>query len=131
MQNSIVNEIHAESHAEAGAKAQIDRVDALKEKLRTAKEMVDDRFSEDDEWSKIEEQREKLLQKRKDVKVRIMKQPGVYALVDKVSELRRELKDQSEQLSLFLDVYSTQEKKTEIVDNQGRKRKIVKNNKVK
>lgn len=103
---------------------------ALKEDLRVAKEMLEDKLMADSKWKTLEQTREKLLADRRELKTKLLQDGVTYKLDQKVKEIRAEINEHSEQLSLFLDDYVNITKTYEIDDGTGQKHAIVRRAKI-
>ena len=97
----------------------------LDKKINTQKELINDEYLEDSEYSEVKEQLDIAKKKMKEVKQRLDETEGIFAMLQTLDELKAERKDVDEGIGMQLELFTQETKQGEIVIN-NRKMKIVK-----
>jgi hypothetical protein len=108
----------------------IDQMDKNKKEMKQLKEMLTAIFDGDATYQLHESAYKEALLIKNNTKKQILKQPQAAELTAKIADLRSEMKEGGQQLSLFLDDYYRKTGNDEIEDSSGNVRKIVKTLKV-
>lgn len=80
-------------------------IEKLKEKLTTQREMYESSFEQDAQYSQQEEEEKKVKRAKKTIKDTLSKSPSVSMVLDRVNELKSELRDANEELIGALKEY--------------------------
>lgn len=102
----------------------------IQEKMKTQKEMFNQSFEQDKDYSKVEEESKELNRKKIEQKQRIVKSDAVSAVQIKIDELQTELKEARQSLSDYLNRYILLTQKTEFLGPDGEAYQIVRSAKL-
>lgn len=94
-------------------------LDKTKVQLKKLKEMYNDVFVNDSTYNAADKIVKDAMKKRKDVQAQLAKQPAVVETSGKIKDLKEQIKDNEEQLSLELMEYYKTSGVTEIEDEEG------------
>ena len=94
-------------------------IETAKAELKKVKEMYDDFFANEPVYQKVDQEVKEAVKKRKDVKVKLAKQPAVTQMLSQVKQLKEQIKDNQDSLSVELMEYYKTAGVTEIEDEQG------------
>lgn len=86
-------------------KNNIASLETLREELRKVREMFEDTFSNDPVYMEKAEEAKKAAKGKSEVRSRIMQQPSVKEMADKIKHLRSEMSERSGALSDYLQEY--------------------------
>ena|SRR3989344_6878966 len=102
----------------------------IQEKIKTQKEMFNQSFEQDKEYSQVEEEAKKLNRQKTEQKQRIVKSDAVSAVQLKIDELQNELKEVRQSLSDYLNRYILLTQKSEFIGSDGESYQIVRSAKL-
>jgi hypothetical protein len=100
-------------------------LEKLQEKMKTQREMFNDAFNNDAEYSQIMAKVKDANRVKSAAKQRIMKLPNVVELANKMREYKDEIKDIQEGLSSYLQQYQQLSGNNQITNDNGEVRQIV------
>lgn len=106
-------------------KQHITGLNTRRTQLKQFKEMVADVFKNDSEYQESEHALKEATKEKKNIKFRLMRQPGVEESVEKVKELSSEIKELDGALSDYLREYQRLSGSNEIEDDEGNVHEIV------
>lgn len=106
-------------------KRHISSIEKLQDELKKHKEMVDGNFEGSEAFRAHSENVKKATKERNGVREQIVKQPGVMMLIDKVKNMKQEMKEMRMALSDYLNEYQRISGLTEIQDENGEFREII------
>lgn len=106
-------------------KNHISGLTARRDQLKKLKEMVSDAFKNDATYEEAEAHLKEATKIKKDVKSKLMKQPGVSEAAEKVKDLSGEIKELDGALSDYLREYQRLSGSNEIEDDEGNVHEIV------
>jgi len=100
-------------------------LEQLQSSLKEQNAMLKDAFENDAEYSKVSEKAREVQKLKKAVKDRIIKDPGVALLDEKVTELRTGVKETQQALSDYLTQYYQESGMRQITGIDGEVREMV------
>lgn len=103
----------------------IQDIDKTMEELKAQREMYNDAFTNDKEYSEKDAEVKKINKEKMAIKQKIIKQPAVEAVALKMGELRDELKSMQEGLSGYLQEYQRVSGTNIIESDDGEIRQII------
>lgn len=103
--NQIVYEI---SIHEDSIRASFSDIQTLKNRIKAQKEIINDGYKNDAEYSKIHEEVSQVKRKLSAIKTRINNEPSMVVAINKLAELKEDIKDVQMSLFSHLEGYSRQ-----------------------
>jgi len=100
-------------------------LEQLQSSLKEQNAMLKDAFENDAEYSKVSEKAREVQKLKKAVKDKIIKDPGVALLDEKVTELRTRVKETQQALSDYLTQYYQESGMRQITGIDGEVREMV------
>lgn len=100
-------------------------IEKLREKLKTQKDMLEDSFNNNSEYAEAAEKVKETTRVRTGIKQKILKDPPVAFVFEKVKEIKNEIKDAQEALSGYLQKYFQTVGMNQITGDDGEVREIV------
>ncbi len=100
-------------------------LEKLQEKAKMQREMFNDSFNNDAEYSQFMQKVKEINRIKSVAKQRIMKLPAVIELANKMREYKEEMKDIQEGLSSYLQQYQQLSGSNQITSDNGEVRQIV------
>ncbi|MEI6532333.1 MAG: hypothetical protein WCO06_00690 [Candidatus Roizmanbacteria bacterium] len=94
-------------------------IEKLKEEMKMNREMFTDAVTKDAGYHELDQQVKDLNKQKTTVKQRIMKQPAVALVVDKMGAIKEEIKSADEMLSGYLQEYQKETGLDQIVTEDG------------
>lgn len=83
----------------------ISDIEKLKEQLSTQREMFESSFEQDAQYSQQDEEEKKVKKAKKAIKDNLTKSPSVAMVMDRVNELKSEIRDSNDELVGALKEY--------------------------
>ncbi len=121
----VPDTVKTQLSVESLIKTLISRIARVKEDLKPVKEMLNDLFSNNEEYQIADKEAKEASKKKSDVKAKILSTPEGKMANDKVTEMKNELKEAQEALSTYLSEYQRLTGSSEIEGEDGELRKIV------
>jgi len=100
-------------------------LEQLQSSLKEQNAMLKDAFENDAEYSEVSKKAQEVQKLKKAVKDRIIKDPGVALLNEKVTDLRSEVKETQQALSDYLTQYYQESGMRQITGTDGEVREMV------
>lgn len=100
-------------------------IDKLREQLKTQKDMLEDAFNNNPEYAQASEKVKEVTRVRTGMKQKILKDPPVAFVSEKVKEIKNEIKDAQEALSGYLQKYFQTVGTNQITGDDGEVREII------
>jgi hypothetical protein len=97
----------------------------LQEELNKAKALLDEKLEDDPAYQKFQEEQVKIKEEVKEKKDKVMKTQTIKAMDDEVKNLRTEIKENKEILSMELADYYKENGILEITDPEGMVKRII------
>jgi DNA-binding ferritin-like protein len=110
-------------------KSNIASLETLREEMRKIREMFEDTFSGDPLYIEKAEEAKKAAKGKSEVRARIMQQPSVKEMADKIKHIRSEVAERSGALSDYLQEYQRISGLTQL-EVDGQMHQIVNSSKV-
>ena len=93
--------------------------------LKEQNNMLNDAFENDAEYADIQKKSQEVQKAKKTIKARIINEPAIAMLDDKVSNLRSQVKEAQSALSAYLLQYYTESGLLQITDSEGEIKELV------
>ena len=93
--------------------------------LREQNNMLNDAFENDAEYADIQKKSQEVQNAKKIIRARIINEPAIALLDDKVSNLRSQVKEAQSALSAYLLQYYTESGLLQITDSDGEIKELV------
>ncbi len=106
-------------------KGYLSDIERIRSKLKSQKEMFNQSFEQDKDYSEVEVQYKQLTKKKNEAKEKIVKSDAVSAVKMEVSNLQFELKEAQQALSDYLNKYVQVTQKSEFIGPDGEAFQIV------
>lgn len=116
---SDVSQVDVLLNIENMIKTHVSSLERLKVEMKKHAEMVEDSFANDSTYKLHAEEAKKAAKQKSVTKSQIMKNPAVAVLVEKMKEMRTQVKELNGALSDYLREYARLSGSTEISDEQG------------
>jgi hypothetical protein len=100
-------------------------IEKVQQQLKTQKEMFDASFENDAAYAEADEKVKEVTKTKNASKQKLMKNPSITMIFDRMKELKQELKDMREDLSDYLQQYYKLANTTQIIDDNGEIREII------
>jgi hypothetical protein len=114
-----------EDNAETMARHHIDKIGVLKIEAGKLKEMLSGIMTSDPTYQAHDAAYKEALRVRNNTKKQIMKLPTAADLSNKIADLRQQINENGQQLSLFLEDFQRETGSNQIEDSFGKIHKIV------
>ena len=121
----IVNEAHVQIDFKEMVLDVLDKLDAKKEELKTAREMLQAELDNDPDFEDKTEECSKANKKRSEVRARILSGAPGHAANEKVKEIKETVDEIKDQLGAYLAEYTRTTKSTSIISRTGKKYTII------
>ncbi len=118
-QSAQAFDIHAYNATLEIVRRRISILDKAKVELKKLNEMLDDIFVNDADYNKADEAVKEVAKKKKDIQAQLSKQPAAVQANGKIKDLKAQIKENTESLSLELMEYYRTSGVTEIEDADG------------
>lgn len=105
-------------------------IEKLKEQLKTQKDMFNDSFNNDATYAEHAEKVKELNRQKNAAKQKVLRQPALVAIAERIAELKDDMKDLQEALSSYLKQYQEISKTNQIVGENGEIHEIVTHHKL-